>query len=101
MKILCSCLLFLLPALSFTGCGMIYTHITTPLDLNMDRTPIPVVDDDGDIKHFRYYVDIMWGSNAIGDIAKQNGFDEVYFADREFLSVLGIWEQETIHVYGR
>ena len=38
---------------------------------------------------------------GIGDIARQHGLEEVYFADLETLSILGYWEQQWVHIYGR
>ncbi|MBU1052381.1 MAG: hypothetical protein KKC46_00950 [Proteobacteria bacterium] len=99
-------ILLIVPAL--TACmhlrpkGYVYTHITTPLDINADKTPIgPAESKKGDIKHIHYRVDIKWDSNAIGDIAKQSGLNEVYFADIETLSILSLWSQYTVHVYGK
>jgi len=46
-------------------------------------------------------VDVLSDSNAIGDIAKQNGIETVYFADLETMSILIIWNQYTVHVYGQ
>ena len=42
-----------------------------------------------------------WDSAAIGDIAKKNGMTELYFADVETFSILHIWNQYTVHVYGK
>ncbi len=50
---------------------------------------------------FSYYIDVIWDSNAIGDIAKREGIDTVYFVDLEVLKVLGIWSQYTAHIYGK
>jgi len=98
---LCSVLLC---ALCLTGCGMglIYTHTITPLDLNSNETPLVIESEEGDVKHLSYsLVDVQWDSNAIGDIALENGIETIYFADIEFLSILGIWNQDTVHIYGR
>ena len=86
------------------GCtpyGILFTHTKKPLDTNMSQTPI--IDNSGqnDIKHIRFYVDVMWDSNAVGDIAKKYGIKEIYYADIETFSVLGIWNQYTVHVYGK
>jgi len=94
-------LAFVLP-----GCvsGLIYTHVTTPLDLDLNNTPVFTGRQQagkGDTKTIRYYVQIDWDSNAIGDIAKKAGLTEVHYADLETLSVLGIWTQKTVHVYGQ
>ena len=89
-------------ALSLTGCGLIYTHTIAPFDVNLDRTPFVADSEEGDIKHFHYYyIDVIWDSNAIGDIAKREGIDTVYFVDLEVLRVLGIMNQYTVHIYGK
>jgi hypothetical protein len=38
---------------------------------------------------------------AIGDVAKKAGMKEICFAELETLSVLRIWSQYTVHVYGK
>ena len=67
----------------------------------MSQTPVNGNNGQGDIKHISYYVDVMWDSNAIGDIAKKHGIETIYYADIETLSVLTIWNQYTVHVYGK
>ncbi|MGB3966979.1 MAG: hypothetical protein WBO45_09615 [Planctomycetota bacterium] len=44
---------------------------------------------------------MLWESNGIGDIARKIDLAEIDFADLERLSILGIWTQEWVHVYGR
>ncbi len=94
-------LAFVLP-----GCvsGLIYTHVTTPLDVNLNNTPVFTgrrQTGKGDTKKIRYYVDIEWDSNAIGDIMKKSGLTEVHYADLEILSVLGYWTRTYVIAYGR
>ncbi len=96
--------ILLVAVLFLQGCGrgIIYTHTIRPLDLDMARTPNDPDKGKGDIKHFRYYlVDIQWNSNAIGDIAKREGIETIQYADIEVLSVLGMWNQYWVHIYGR
>jgi len=107
MKSRCSYLVVLVTALSVIGCGgliprgIIYTHIVTPLDVNLSQTPKGVTQCKEDIKHLNLrYISIGWDANAIGEIAKQNEFEKVYFADIETLSILMIWNQYTVHIYG-
>jgi hypothetical protein len=49
----------------------------------------------------RNTIDVMWSSNAIGDIAKKNGIETIYFADLEVRRILYIWNQYTVHIYGK
>lgn len=89
----------------FQPMGLIYTEVTTPLDVNFDRTPVYDTSREGDVKHFRLYLGLlsfMWDTNAIADIAnKRGGIDEIYYADHRRVSVFfGIWSQEYIEIYG-
>ena len=91
-----------LATLALTGCSTarIYHHVTLPLDVNFRNTPVADLKAGGNTKQFRYYVDVNWDSNGIGDIAKKAGFEKVYYADRTVLSVAGIWTQVFVTVYG-
>ena len=45
---------------------------------------------------------VGWDSRAIGDAARKAGMTEIYYADVHTRSILlGIWQQETVEVYGR
>jgi len=102
MKRLFGSLAALMLALSMSGCGLIYTHTIKPLDFNLSGSPCVLQYQEGDIKHFEFDIArVLWDSNAIGDIILLSGMDTVYFADIERLSILGIWNQHTVHVYGR
>jgi hypothetical protein len=97
-------LVALLSLLSLSGCvyGAVYTHTTRPLATDFDQTPVIQRDSaDGSLKQFRFrYADVRWDNNAIGLIAKQHGFETIYYADLELLQILGIWTQSFVHVYG-
>lgn len=82
--------------------GLIYTHTWHPLTVDMHQTRVVDTEKSGDIKHIAFYISIAaWDSAAIGDIAKKNGLTEIYFADVETFSILHIWNQYTVHVYGK
>jgi hypothetical protein len=92
-------------ALLLSGCmhGLIYTHVTEPLTTHFDRTPVgDGAEAEGDVKELRYnaYLRVLWDENSIGSISKEAGFKEIYYADLETFSVLGIWTQYRVHVYG-
>jgi len=103
MKRLCFYIFIIAGILFSIGCtpiGIVYTHTKTPLDTNMSQTPAEGRNAHGDIKHISFYVDVMWDSNAIGDIAKKSGIETVYFTDLEVRRILYIWNQYIVHVYG-
>jgi hypothetical protein len=101
---------FLLLALAVTllvsGCtfGLIYTHTWQPLTLDAHNTKIVPTSGEGDIKHLVLILpqlSFAWDDASIGDIARRKGLHELYFADLEIFSVLHIWNQYTVHVYGK
>lgn len=96
----------MLGGLLLCGCvsGLAFTHVTRPLTTNFHDTPVgDSFEGSGDVKELRYnaYLRVIWDENSIGSIAKQAGFSELYYADLETFSVLGIWTQYRVHVYGR
>jgi len=110
MKRLCFYIFIIASTLFLIGCtpiGIVYTHTKTPLDTNMSQTIATGKHAEGDIKHLSIplggsnTIDVMWSSNAIGDIAKKNGIETIYFADLEVRRILYIWNQYTVHVYGK
>lgn len=99
-----SALALVLVLLLLQGC--IYVHTLQPLTVNMDRTPVSQVRKQGAIKTISvpYMGQIhlaAWGNTAIGQVAKEQGMEEVYYADLEIFSVLRIWNEYTVHVYGK
>ena len=97
------------PLLSGCITGLIYTHTVEPLDVNLSATPVHVEraeTGESAVSHINIPltsvpIDFLWNSNAIGDAMKRNGIEEVYYADLETLSVLRIWNEYTVHIYGR
>jgi len=98
--------------LVLTGCvgiqptGWIYTHVRFPLTENLDRTPVPtgappsgrVLEVKEPFSGFGIYARV--DSNAIGDIARENGMHTLYFADQEIFSILGVWTTTRTVLYG-
>jgi TRL (tRNA-associated locus)-like protein len=89
--------------LSSGGCitGLIYSHVTVPLDVNLDRTPVREESSRESWNTLRYYLQFDWGSDGIGDVAKRHGFERIDYADLETVSVLGVWSQHWAVVYGQ
>jgi hypothetical protein len=98
----------LLVALACAACtpGLLFTDVTKPLVVNMDSTLMNGGRGAADTKHIEIPVSGIrisaeWDSRAIGDAAKKAGLKTVHFADLRTLSVLGgLWEQQTIQVWG-
>jgi hypothetical protein len=106
MKTVTILLLFLTAAALLSGCtaGIIYTHTWQPLTLDMHTTKVVPTSSEGDIKHLVLLysqLSAAWDDASIGDIAKKKGLQELYFADLETFSILHIWNQYTVHVYGK
>ena len=91
-----------------TGClsGGIYTHVTKPLDVNLNHTPVHDGGRGDSWKTLRIpitsglFIQFDWGSDAIGDTARRAGMTTIHYADLETLSVLGLWTQRWAVVYG-
>jgi hypothetical protein len=89
-------------ALPLTSCGtgLIYHRVTLPIDINFRDTPVYPKASSGSTKELRYYVDLQWDSNGIGDLAKRSGLSKVYYADRTVMSFAGVWTQVFVTLYG-
>ena len=100
-------LAFLALAASLLLPACLYVHTVQPLTLDMHRTPVAAEERSGSLKLITFpplsgsYKLVAWDSAAIGDIAKKQGMQEIYFADLETFSILRIWNQYTVHVYGK
>jgi len=55
----------------------------------------------GDVKKVSFYVSVEWDENGIGEIAKANGINEIYYADIEERRIFTYWKKRQVHVYGR
>jgi len=80
--------------------GFIYSEVTLPLVTNFDNTPVGSKHGEMAINELRYQVSVQWGSDAIGEAAKRGGIEKIYYADLRTITVLGVWKQETVIVYG-
>ena len=100
-----------------SGClsGLIYRHTTEPFDLNANETLAHVHADAGASADrgdswktlrlpLRFVIgnDIQfdWGDMSTRQAISDAGIETVHFADLEIRSILGIWTQRWLHVYG-
>jgi TRL (tRNA-associated locus)-like protein len=80
-----------------TGC--IYSHITTPLDLDLDRTHLG--DKVGTAEWQSVLGLVAWGDAGTQAAAKQGGLTQINHADLETLVILAIvYHRETTILYG-
>jgi predicted ATP-grasp superfamily ATP-dependent carboligase len=90
-------------ALSTSGCapvGVIYSNTTVPLDIDYDQTRLAQLSDTADTRSIQYYIRVEWGDASIGHIAQEYGFEKIHYADLSTLSVLGVWRQQFVTIYG-
>lgn len=82
--------------------GFLYNHTIEPLTLDFKSTPARGKKADSDTKQFSYsQIQIKWNSNGLGNIAKKNNVNSLYYADVETLSILGgLWQRQNILLYG-
>ena len=86
--------------------GIVYTNMRLPLTRNLHHSPTPLkapntgrtLEIKEPISGLGLYVQV--DSNAIGEIAHKNGMQTLYFADRQFFSILGIWTTDKTILYG-
>ncbi len=91
-------------ALLLGGCGtqaLVYSRTVRPLTTNFDATPVATNVSTGDVKTITFYVDIEWGHTGIGEIARQQGLAEIYYADVKTTTILRYWSKNVVRVYGR
>lgn len=92
--------------LAASGCvsGIVYQRTVRPLDVNLSGSPVFKRDLNrtGAVNKLTIQgLDILWDSNAIGDVARRTGMKEIYYADIETLQILGVWRTDTVHLYGK
>jgi hypothetical protein len=108
------CLFLLTTALVASGCsrfgqdmvtGYLYTNTRAPYSIDLDNTPVSDVSGKSSVLRIKepftdlgIYTEL--NSNAIGDIARKNGMDKVYFADLETFSIFSVWRSQSLVIYG-
>lgn len=86
--------------------GLVYTNVRMPLTLDLDETPVPemaphssrVFEVREPVSGAGLYARVS--TNAIGELARENGVTTLYFADQQVVSILGIWKTHQVHLYG-
>lgn len=86
--------------------GLVYTRVKLPLTRDLKAAPMPAqppgsmrtIEVKEPFTGFGMYARV--NSNALGDIARQNGMTRLYFADQEVFSILGIYKTHRVILHG-
>lgn len=88
-----------LVVIALLGTGCLYTHVLTPLDMNVDKTMLG--QKTGKATMYSVLGLVAWGDASTAAAAKQGGLTTINHMDREFLNVIfGIYTETTTIVYG-
>lgn len=80
--------------------GCVFTHITTPLDIDLQETDLG--DKTGRSEYQSVLWLVAWGDAGTQAAARNGGITTLKHADREMFSVLlGLYYRETTIVYGK
>ena len=85
--------------------GYIYTNKVIPYTEELNNTPVATASGKSSIVRIQepfsdlgIYTEL--NTNAIGEIARENGFKNVHYADLESFSLFRIWRSQTLIIYG-
>lgn len=84
--------------------GALFTSYKAPLTADFNHTAndreLIKTSHDKTQYFWAYLLDFGWGEVDIEDIAEKAGITNVAYADCEVLSILGLYQQFTVNVYG-
>lgn len=84
--------------------GCIYRHTVEPLDVNLNATRVWLGEREGRSEMMRVSVDgfrAQWGDMSAEKAARDGGLATIEYADIEEWSILGIFTDTKLHLYGR
>jgi hypothetical protein len=91
------CALYTAPVIPPMGYG--YTHVTAPLDVDVDDTNVG--EREGRSSTVAVLGLFAYGDASIHSAAKEGRLSIIDHADYEYINILGIWQKFTTIVYGR
>jgi len=85
--------------------GWVYAHYKAPLETNYTGADFGTKKGSAKIQYLQVpfwprNIDVTWAEAAIRDAAEDGGITTVKGADYEFLQVLGMYAELSVHVYG-
>lgn len=100
-------LLVVLSMLSGCAYGILYTDVTEPLTLDMNKTPYAPASESSSSTQIKEPITGLglraeWAGYGIGQAARRGGLERIYFADvRNEMVLGGIWQRTTVIVHGK
>jgi len=80
--------------------AFIYTNYKAPLQTHYAGTDLGTKKGTAKCQRIWYWLDVSWGDNALRQAAKEGNITTIKGADYEYMSVLGIYQEFTVHAYG-
>ena len=87
--------------------GLLFSNIKAPISTDFENTPAGVRTAKVSQSATYYFRDIIftgmdfsWGDVSVDTIARMGGLNRVFFADYEYLNILGVYAHFKINVYG-
>ena len=83
--------------------GALFTNYKAPLIVNADGNVLGPKKGTAKVRYLYAYlfpVDIAWGEAGLREAARDGDITTVRAADYEYLSVLGLYQEFTVYVYG-
>jgi len=94
-----------LAAALLAGCtsptGLLYSRTVQPLMTNFDQTIAAESSGSSSVRTLSFYVDVQWGTDGIGAIARDRGIADIYYADVETLRLFRYFRRDRVRIYGR
>jgi hypothetical protein len=87
--------------------GILFSSFKAPLTTDFHNTSVSADLKMGKKKSYYFYdplvtrLNFAWGDVDVPDIARMAGINEVSYAECELMSILGIYAEFTVYVYGR
>lgn len=86
------------------GQGLLYTSYKAPVQVNFNATPRGSKHGEGIVTYLREPLftqfDVAFGDASVAKAASSAGITTIHYTDYEVLSILGVYVQFKLHVYG-
>lgn len=85
--------------------GYFYEHYRKPYTIDLNETPVKFKAGGGKVILIKepfsgHGMSAEFNSNAMGDVASRYGLQKIYWADMEYINILGVWKERRLHIYG-